>query len=139
MARKARGWYYNPPKPPKPKVPESTKSDIKKIADEFVESFLKPECIKPEPRDKRFNYLVDIFTKWWRNYFYFYAKYCSPGPHAISPFFEEGFTRLEFVSEDNFKLSYMRHTGQWWEVFTNLSLEECLETMREMPIFTPVT
>ena len=134
MAGRERGWYSNPPKP---KVPESTKKEIEKIAIEFVESVLKPEFIKPRPQDSSLNYLVDIFTKWRGNYFYFYAKYRSPGPHAVSPFFEGAFIRLEFMGEDSFKLAYMRHTGKWWVVFTDLSLEECIETIRDMPVFTP--
>lgn len=30
---------------------------------------------------------VDIYAKWYRRYFYFCAKYCSPAPNALSPFF----------------------------------------------------
>jgi len=43
MPRKGYGWYYHPPKPPKPKVPEEIKEKIKAISDEFVMSFLKPK------------------------------------------------------------------------------------------------
>ena len=80
---------------------------------------------------------MDIFTKWYRNYFYFCAKYHNPGPNAISPFFETKFARMEYVAEDQFNLSYMRHTGQWWELFSGLSLNECIETIEDMPHFTP--
>ncbi|MCK4613483.1 MAG: hypothetical protein KAU14_01670 [Thermoplasmata archaeon] len=110
---------------------------MKEAADEFVESVLRPKIVEPEPEDKRFSYLVDIYTKWYRSYFYFYAKYHSPGPNAREPFFDAGFARMEYVCEDKFNLSYMRHTGKWWEIFTELSLEECLETIREMPHFNP--
>lgn len=137
MAGKKKGWYYNPPRQPKPKVPELTKIEVKEVADDFVESVLKPKFIEPAPKDKRFSYLVDIFTKWYRNYFYFYAKYHSPGPNAIEPSFDKGFARMEYFGEDQFNLSYMRHTGKWWEIFTELSLEECIETIGEMPHFNP--
>ena len=48
-----------------------------------------------------------------------------PGPNAISPYFEARFARLEYLADDNYNLSYMRHTGQWWEIDRDLSLEEC--------------
>ncbi len=137
MAGKEKHWYYNPPRQAKPRVPELTKIKVKEAADEFVESVLRPKIVEPEPEDKRFSYLVDIYTKWYRSYFYFYAKYHSPGPNAREPFFDAGFARMEYVCEDKFNLSYMRHTGKWWEIFTELSLEECLETIREMPHFNP--
>jgi hypothetical protein len=137
MAKKKMYWFYNPPRQPKPKVPELIKIEVKEAGDKFVESVLKPKFIEPNPQNKRFNYLVDIFTKWRGNYFYFYSKYRCPGPDAIEPFFETGFARMEYIGKDRFNLSYMRHTGKWWEIFTELSLEECIETIRDMPHFTP--
>lgn len=118
-------------------VPELMKIKVKEVADDFVETVLKPKFIEPAPENERFSYLVDIYTRWYRGYFYFYAKYHSPGPNAIEPFFEAGFARMEFVGEDRFNLSYMRHTGKWWEIFTEMSLEECIVTIGEMPHFDP--
>ena len=122
MAKSKKTWVYSPPKPPKPKVPESVKAEVEKKATELVESTLKPR-IEPPPKDERFNYLVDIYTKWHRNYFYFCGKYCSPGPHALSPYFETRFARLEYIGKDRFTLSYMRYTGKWWEIYEGLTLE----------------
>ena len=59
-----RRWMYAPPKPAKPKVPEYLKPAVKAKADEFAESFLKPNFIKEPPKDYQWNYPVDIFTKW---------------------------------------------------------------------------
>jgi hypothetical protein len=97
MAKKEKRWIYDPRSAPKPRVPESIKVEVKKVCDELVESVLKPRSIDLDPHEERFNYIVDIFTKWYRNYFYFYAKYHCPGPNAIEPFFETGFARMEFV------------------------------------------
>jgi hypothetical protein len=33
MAKKKMYWFYNPPKAPKPKVPELTKIEVKKVGD----------------------------------------------------------------------------------------------------------
>ncbi len=135
MARSKKRWVYSRPKPHKSKVPESVKAEVEEKSSELIESTLKSNYIKPAPEDKRFNYVVDIYTKWHRNYFYFCAKYRSPGPNALSPYFETRFARMECVGGDEFNLSYMRHTGQWWEIYERLSLDECLEAIQRDPLF----
>jgi hypothetical protein len=135
MKGREKAWFFSPQKSPKPKVPENIKIEVETKANELIESFLKPEYIKPPPDDMRFNYVVDIYTKWYRNYFYFCAKYACPGPNAISPFFESKFARMEYAGDGLFNLSYMRHTGQWFEIFQDLSMDECLETIKDFPHF----
>lgn len=137
MAKKQKRWVYSPPKTAKPKVSTKVKTTVKAKADELVEAVLKPNHLKPPPENTPFNYLVDIYTKWYRHYFYFCAKYHSPGPNAISPYFETKFARLEYVSHNSYHLSYMRHTGQWWELYQHLSLDECLKAVSDEPHFIP--
>ena len=137
MAKRRKMWVYSPPKPPKPKVPNAVKTDVKAKASALIETVLKPKHVKAPPAEERFNYIADISAKWYRNYFYFCAEYCCPGPNALSPFFEAKFARLEYVSTGRFHLSYMRHTGQWWEMYTDLSLDECLAAIRDEPHFLP--
>jgi len=136
MARK-KTWVYSPPKSPKPKVPESVKSDLKKKADKLIETLIKPQHVEEPAKDVELNYIVDIFSKWYRNYFYFGAKYNCPSPNAISPSFETKFARMEYLENGNFNLSYMRHTGQWWEIYTNLPMDECLKLIGEGGHFMP--
>jgi hypothetical protein len=61
MSTKKR-WMPIPSKPPKSRVSDHLKSDVKTKADEFVESFLGPNFIKEMPGDYRWNYPVDVFT-----------------------------------------------------------------------------
>jgi hypothetical protein len=136
MSKRQKRWVYSPPRPPKPKVPEVTKTEVTKAAEELVEAILKPQYIKPPSKDERFKYIVDIYTKWYRNY-YFCAKYTCPGPNAISPSFESKFARMEYVGDSRFHLSFMRHTEEWVELYQGLSLNECLEAIREEPCFQP--
>jgi len=98
-------WVYSPPKPAKPKAPESIQIEVEKKCNELVETVLKPKFIQPPPKDSELNYLVDIYTKWHRNYFYFYAKYHCPGPYSIAPYFETGFARLEYAGDNKFNLN----------------------------------
>jgi hypothetical protein len=138
MARKQpKRWIYSPPKPAKPTVPETLKAEVEVRARELIDTVLKPQHVKTPPKDERFNYIIDIGAKWYRSYFYFFSTYACPGPNALSPTFESKFARMEYVGDNRFNLSYMRHTGQWWEVFQGLTLDECLETIREEDIFHP--
>ena len=112
----------------KSKVPERFKAQLKEKPDHLIQSVLKPEHIKPPPKDTNFNYIVDIYPKWYHSYLYFCATYRCPSPNAISEFFESKFARLEYTENERFSLSYMRHTGQWVELLTEMTLAECLTT-----------
>lgn len=138
MAKAKKQWVYAPQKQKSAtKVPDTVKQKVKEKSDELIELHLKSQYIKPPPENPQFNYIVDIFSKWYRHYFYFCAKYNSPGPYAISPSFETKFARLEYISHDKFNLSYMRHTDQWFELYQGLSLDECLESIKDSPHFMP--
>ncbi len=126
MAKRRKVWVYNPPKPPKPKIPPALQAEVHAKANELVEKVLKPQFVVPPPDDMRWNYIVDIFTRWYRSYFYFCATYRCPAPNCLSEFFEVRFARLEYVGDSLFNLPYMRHTGQWWELNTELPLDSCL-------------
>jgi len=137
MKKGQKVWFFKPEKPPKPQVPENVTVEVETKARDLIESFLKPEYIKTPREDKPYNYIAQIYAKWYRNYFHFCASYHSPGPHAISPFFETKFARLEYAGNGLFNLSYMRHTEQWLEIYTGLSLDECLAAVKDDPHFLP--
>lgn len=137
MTKRQKAWICKPPRQPKPIVPDAIKQEVETKAMELVETILKPRHIKHPPEDESFNYIVDMYTKWYRSYFYFCSKYHCPGPCCIVEFFEDRFARLEYVGNARFNLSYMRHTGQWWEIYTELLLGECLAAIRNEPHFLP--
>jgi hypothetical protein len=138
MIKRQKRWIDSSPNPPMPKVPEDLMAEVEIKATELVETVLKPQHLKPPPEDQPFNYIVDIYTKWYRNYFYFCAKYACPGPNALSSFFETKFARMEYVGgRSRFNLSFMRYTGEWIALHRNLSLEECLAAIRDEPHFYP--
>jgi len=136
MVRKGY-WVQTTKKLSKPKIPETTKQLVQQQFDRLIKTELKPTCVKP-PTDHDFNYLVDVFGKWYRNYFYVCGTYNCPSPRAISPTFEAKYARFEYVSADRFNIAYMRHTGQWWEIMQGLTLEECLKEAKENPLLHPV-
>ena len=129
-------WIYSPAKPSKPKVPETIKQDIETRAHTFVEAVLKPKHLAPEPKDKRFNYIVDIYTKWYRNYCYFCAKYCSPSPQAIAPFLRRNspvWKRWQSAVSFILYATYRAMVG----TLCRLSVDKCFEAIKDQPHFLP--
>lgn len=118
-------------------VPLAVKTDLSARAQALVDSYTKPEHVKAPPSDPRYNYLVDISTKWHGRCFHFMSKYACPRPNAIPPFFEVGFARIEYHQGGRFGLAYMMHTGKWEQVHTNLDMDEALAAIREEPWFQP--
>jgi len=136
MAKKQqKTWVYSPRKPQPPQVPEVLKAEVARKAQELVEAVLKPRYVKSAPEDPQFNYIVDVYTRWYRQFFYFCAKYCVAGPNAIQPYFESKFARLDYVGGDRFNLSYQRYNEQWLTIYTDLSLDECLTAVKNDPWF----
>jgi hypothetical protein len=124
-------WTWAPDRRIKPKVPEDLKAEVQAKADELVERVLKPHYIKPPPKNRDWNYPIDIWTKWHKSFFYFSSTWASPGPNRIAPSFEVRFARLEYVGDRRFNLAYFRHTGQWWQTETGLTLGKCLKLIEE--------
>ena len=138
MAKKAKKiWLPSTTKKPNPQVPEDEKQLVLQKCNELIETEFKPKYIESPPTDNDWNYRVDIFGKWYRNYFYFCSIFNCPSPRAISPSFESKFARLEYVGKDCFNVAYMRHTEQWWEILQGLSLEECLSELKINPVLQP--
>jgi len=120
----------------KVKPTEEEKNKITNLCRPIVEQF-KKQYIQEKP-DKRFNYLVDVYTKWNRNYFYFCEKFKSEYPERIADEFEIKFVRLEYIGKESFNFSYFRHTKRWFLVADNLTLKDCIEMMQDNPNFQPV-
>jgi hypothetical protein len=132
-----KSWVTVAPKKSKPTVPALTQAMLKEKADRLIDDVMKPEHVKPAPTNNDFNYIADIYSKWYRNYFYFCATYNCPSPNAISPSFETKYARMEYIAVNRFNLAFIRHTEQWFEVAQDISMDECLTMITEDPIFTP--
>ncbi len=118
-------------------MPAALKAEVEAKARRLIDEELKPKYLEPPPANDHFNYIADLYGRWYRHYFYFCARYNSPGPNAIAPFFESKFARMEYVRGGRFNLALRRYTGQWVEIFQDLSLDECLAEIREDPMFQP--
>jgi len=133
MAKKkkqAKTWMLPSPsqRTTKAALPERIKADVNAKVTKLVER-LKPKYIKPPPKNPRFNYIIDVWTKWLGGTLYFATTYACPGPNAISPSFEAKFARMEHLGGGKFALSYMRHTEKWFKLFPSLTADECLDAI----------
>src|SRR3954469_1697186 len=140
MAKKKQqwGWAYSPSsKAAGTPLDATTKAHVEAKVQELIDKELKPKHVKPPPEDARFNYITDITLKWHGTTLFLVAVYACPGPNAISPSFEARFARLRPAASGKFDLSFMRHTGQWVELFQGQTLDECLHEIRDDPWFIP--
>jgi hypothetical protein len=128
-------WVRSAAREPKPKIPEYLKARVGADADRLVAEVLKPRHVEPPPAEPKWNYKIDVYTTWYRSYLYFCATYACPGPNALSPTFEHRFARLEYAGDERFHLAFMRHTGEWVEIYRDFSADEALAAIRDDPFF----
>jgi len=136
MAISKKQWILAATKKRTP-ISEATRQQINDAFVEMIDTF-KKKCIKTNP-DKSSSYLVDIYSSWYRNYFYLCEKYKAEFKNRTANEFERKFVRLEYIDTDCFNFSYFRHTGQWHLVAQNLSLEDCKSRIMDNPVFQPLS
>lgn len=122
------GWVYSPT------ASEADKVEISNKFDSLIATL--KEGLPPAPAVHKFNYCVDVFSKWRGNFFYIMLKFKIAGEDP-SAFFETGLARLEFYGSNRFNLAYFRHTGKWEPLFmyNDISFEEAKEAILTDPMF----
>ena len=119
-----------------PTVPEALKSEISSKAQQLVEQHLKPAHVE-QPENPQCNYIADIYTRWHERHFYFCATYMAFSPEAVSRAVEVPFARMGYLGSGKFNLAYMGQTGKWCKMYPCLSIDKCLEAIRDEPHFIP--
>ena len=136
--KQLRGWVYSPSSGAATTgLDAAAKAQVEAKVRDLIDKELKPTHVKPPDEDPRSNYISDITLKWHGSTLFLVAVYTCRGPNAISPTFEDRFARLRPGAGGCFDLSFMRHTGQWVELFLGKTLDECLESIRDDPWFIP--
>jgi len=134
--KRPRQWVYSPSsRKSHPAVDPAVKARTEAKARQFVEKVLKPRYVEPPPEDTDFNYVTDVTLKWHGSSLFFIKVFACPGPNALSPSFESRFARLRHAGGGRFDLAFMRYTGQWVELYQGLTVEECLDAIRDDPWF----
>jgi len=136
MSKRKKQWIFSSEKKTKAKPTDYEKSCVQTYFQPLIENF-KQEFIKEIP-NKEYNYLIDIYSKWYRSYFYLCQKYKSEQPDRLKDEFEAKFVRLTFLGNDKFDFSYFRHIGSWHLVAEDMTMEQCKEMILSNPNFQPI-
>jgi hypothetical protein len=117
------------------------KSAIAAVCDRFITETLKPRFL-PVVRPTQFNYPVDIHGKWRGNKYSFITRYRSGYPENAGEEFDAAFTRLDHVEEElaetRFDVMWHRHTGQWFRLYSSVSLDEALRLIETNGLLQPL-
>ncbi len=132
--RNKKTWVYSPKK----QIPKAIlKEWLKSRTDKYIGSILKPKHVIKVPKDHKYNYLSDIYSKWHGRFFYICGVFSCPDPNALSPSFDAKIARFEFVADKRFDVAYMRHTGQWYLLYEDIDIEEAFSIIEDSPHFFP--
>jgi hypothetical protein len=118
-------------KPPKPNsaFSEAEKARVTAACEHLIADFMKPRFL-PEIRPTQFNYPVDILGKWRGAQYRFIQRYRSGFPDNLGEEFDAPFARLDWITRGRFDIQWHRHTGQWWRLYSGLTLDEAIQTIK---------
>ena len=85
MVKRQKRWIYSPRKPVPPRIPEDMQMEVTKKANELIDTLLKPNYLQPPPETPQFNYIIDIYGKWYRSYFYSAVRIVAPAQMPYPP------------------------------------------------------
>ena len=122
-------------------IPAILRQSLTQRAEQLIDDSFRPGLKERAEAAERhgFNYVVDLYTASRGKYFYICTRYRNPRPSSEEEHFEVRSPRLKYVGNQRFNLAYQRHNGQWCEVYTGLTIDEALHTIREEEVFWPVT
>ncbi len=135
MTKSARKWMWVRKLAPHEKAAAGAACD-RFIAEKLVPRFL-PRIVPTE-----FNYPVGIHGRWHGGKYRFIQRLCSGFPDNLGEEFDAPFARLDHDEhshgEVRFHVMWHRHTGQWFQMFSSLTLEEALATIEENTMLHPL-
>ena len=112
------------------------KASITASCKAFIDTVLKPRFL-PTVIPTQFNYPVDIQGKWHGSKYRFLQRYRSGFTDNCGEEFDAPFVRLDWIGRNRFDVQWHRHTGQWWRVHQNLSLNAALDAIITNEILHP--
>lgn len=133
---KTRGWGFDPKLAAKNKLTPQIKDSVTTFFNPLLEEY--KEQINNKVPNKEYAYAIDVYTKWSQSYFYFGTILKMEFENRIADYGDDKFARLEFVDDNLFNIAYKRHTGAWFQLGSNISLEVALEYLRNNPNLLPM-
>jgi hypothetical protein len=80
-------------------ITEADKTKLTNLFEPLINDY-KKKFIEATP-NKKYNYVIDFYTKFYRCFFYLCAEYKADYENRTLDGFEEKFARLEFVEQTN--------------------------------------
>ena len=116
------------------------KDDIAEVCRRFIDERLKPRFLS-EIRPTKFNYPVDLHGRWRGHSYSFLTRYRSGLAENLGEEFDAPFARLDHVEEKFdrvlFDVMWPRHTGRFWPLRTEVTLDEALEIIEKEELLWP--
>ncbi len=117
------------------------KSDIAAACRRFIDERLKPRFLN-ETRPTDFNYPVDLQGRWRGRFYSFLTRYRSGFAETLGEEFDAPFARLDPIEEKPdqvlFDVMWPRHTGQFWPLRSEVTLEEAFEIIEKQGLLWPM-
>jgi hypothetical protein len=132
--RTQKAWVKAPPRPSPPD--ETERRQIIAACEAFIRDILKPRFL-PQVRPTEWNYVVDIHGAWAAGRYRFMQRYRSGYEDNPGEEFDAPFARLSRMGADRFDIHWMRHTGQWWKLHSDVTLAQALKILQTDEILFP--
>jgi hypothetical protein len=125
-----RGRTWQPAKPklrPKPKLPKEVREAVDTVVAPVVAKLKRK--LRKQPKNPRFAFPVDLFTRWHRDALYFViVMRTADGPPAT---FEIHAARMDYDGNGKFNFAVPMRRG--WNTFKRgTSPAECIEELSEL-------
>jgi hypothetical protein len=133
IRNQSRMWVQtNRPVPAK----EAEKQAIIAACEAFIRDVLKPRFL-PAIKPTEWNYPIDIRGAWAGGRYRFIQRYRSGFADNRGEEFDAPFARIDRRGPDKFDVYWMRHNGQWWRLYTGMTLTEALHAIETDPVLQP--
>jgi hypothetical protein len=127
MAR-AKQWVRTIRAARPPMVDEAEKRAIIAACEAFIANILKPRFM-PRITPTQWNYVIDIHGAWAAGRYRFMQRYRSGMEDNCGEEFDAPFARIDRMGPDRFDIHWMRHTGKWWKLYSDVTLAEALHIL----------
>jgi hypothetical protein len=113
---------------------DAEKTKVSKLFEPWIAEMKADLPPLQQPQD--FNQVIDYFARWKGSSFYIIEHYKAADlPNVIKDHFEVGLARLTYKSSNAYDLAYFRHTGKYFTIFYDLTLEQAFDEVKTNPIF----
>ena len=137
MVHKRQKVWQQSRRTPSPALPTAQeKRAIISACETFIREVLKPRYL-PEIKPTEWNYVIDITGAWAGGGYRFMQRYRSGFKDNRGWEFDAPFARIDRGGPDRFNIKWMRHTGQWWPMYSGKKLVESLHILESDPVLRP--